>query len=117
MSTDNDQNDAGLEQIDEAPTHVALLQQKLGFICAPPSAKLLWDRHFSNAERELLGGDLEEAYSGDKTIGMWQRVRGGSADRAVADIASALDLLTEADHRWVIDHGTSADSALAGPAD
>ncbi|TWU40060.1 hypothetical protein Q31b_34040 [Novipirellula aureliae] len=67
------------------------------------AAFYIWDRVFSLAEKDRLGGDLQEAYSQDGAIRMWARVRGCTDYRAVIDLAQKLNLLSETDHRWLLE--------------
>ncbi len=63
-------------------------------------ACLLWERVFSNEERNRLGGDFGRAHSMG-AIEMWTATHGVSPQRAVLDIARAVNLMTEHDHKWL----------------
>ena len=57
-------------------------------------AMTVWNNHLTAAERKELGGDPFEAWKHNGgTAGMWAIVREVSRDRAVVDIAYALDWL------------------------
>jgi hypothetical protein len=54
----------------------------------------IWENSFSPAERKQLGDDPYLAWKHNgRTAGMWAAVRGVSKDRAIIDIAHALDWL------------------------
>ena len=44
-------------------------------------------------QRRTLGENLEHAYSDGGTIGMWQRLHGGSRDRAAIELAQRFNLI------------------------
>ena len=50
-----------------------------------PSA--LWHRHLTCEQKSRLGNDLAVAYRDGGTVGMWMRLNGVSAARAVIDVA------------------------------
>lgn len=57
-------------------------------------AMMVWENHFTPAERKQLGDDPYLAWKRNgRTSGMWAAVRGVSKDRALIDIAHALDWL------------------------
>jgi hypothetical protein len=88
---------------EKVPPHVEILRSKLFFVAGPWCARRIWERHFSAAEREQLGGTLEKALEHSKTtIGMWRQVRGGSQARAIAEIAYRSDLLSATDYEWIL---------------
>jgi hypothetical protein len=57
-------------------------------------AIVIWENHFSPAERKELGNDIYLAWKQKgRTAGMWAAVREVSRERAIIDIAYALDWL------------------------
>ncbi len=57
-------------------------------------AVVIWEQHFSAADRKTLGDDPYLAWkSHGRTVGMWAAARGVSKERAIVDIAYALDWL------------------------
>jgi hypothetical protein len=58
------------------------------------AAKALWTRVFTDADRRKCGGDLAAAWAKGNTSGLWCTARGTSPDRAVVDVAYALNFLT-----------------------
>lgn len=65
------------------------------------TAIFLWDHVFGPVEHVALGGDFDTAYKKGGTVGMWQRVRGGSYQRAVLDVAEAVNLIDAPTARWL----------------
>lgn len=58
------------------------------------TAIAVWEKHLSPAERKTLGDDAYRAWKHNgHTAGMWAAVHGVSKDRAIVDIAYALDWL------------------------
>lgn len=68
----------------------------------PMSAVRLWERVLSPADRQRLGGDMEQAFHKYGTVGMWQQLRGVSGERAVIDVARRLNLMDEATEEWLL---------------
>ena len=66
-------------------------------------AKELWKFHFAPNERGQLGHNFESAYDQYRTVGMWQKVRGGSVERAVLDVARVLSFIKPAVYDWLVD--------------
>lgn len=67
------------------------------------SAQRIWDRTFTPAEREQLGGNFEQAYTDCKgTIGMWMKVRGVSLPRAIIEAAFALPVIDDTTRQWLL---------------
>jgi len=63
-------------------------------IRGPAVATAVWDGLFTDAERQMLGGDVYQAWKHHGgTAGMWSTVRGVSINRAIIDIAYELDWL------------------------
>lgn len=57
------------------------------------AAKALWNRVFTDADRRKCGGDLATAWAKGNTSGLWCNARGTSPNRAVVDVAYALNFL------------------------
>lgn len=53
----------------------------------------VWQHVFSDSDRQRLGGDLEKCWHDLGTAGMWMRARGVSLERALLDIAKAMDMV------------------------
>lgn len=66
------------------------------------SASRLWHEVLAAHERAVLGGDLEAAWRYYGTAGMWMKLRGVSAERAVVDVAFELGHLDERKRRWLL---------------
>jgi len=66
------------------------------------SAARLWERVLTPADRERLGGDMEEAYYSHGTVGMWTTLRGVSGERAVIDVAKKLNLMDDETAQWLL---------------
>src|SRR5262249_31367674 len=80
----------------------AELQTNALRIQAAISAARLWERVLTEGERQRLGGALEEAWRRYGTAGMWMRLRGVSAERAVVEVAHGLGFLDDATCRWLL---------------
>jgi hypothetical protein len=80
---------------EEFQTTAARIQSKA-------AALRLWEWVLTDAERQRLGGDLAAAWCRLGTVGMWQRLRGVSVVRAVADVGLELGLIDERRHRWLL---------------
>lgn len=78
------------------------LRVKALLIKAPVSAARLWGQVLTEPDRQRLGGDLEAAWLLYGTVGMWQRLRGVSAARAIVDVAYELGLLYDHTRRWLL---------------
>src|SRR5689334_11731497 len=59
----------------------------------PLTALLLWERVLSDDDRRRLGGDLDAALKRYNAAGMWMFLRGVSHERAVVEVARALNLI------------------------
>lgn len=55
------------------------------------SARVLWEDVLTPKERKKLGGDFLSCYERLGTVGIWRRLRGGLAERAILEIALALE--------------------------
>lgn len=64
----------------------------------------LWKRVFTEVDRAKLGGEFDAACR-YKVLGqaaeMWMRLHGCTKNRAVLDVAHALDLLSESNFVWL----------------
>ena len=69
-----------------------------------PAAIVIWERHLTAAERKTLGDDLYQAWKQHgRTAGMWATARGGSKERAIVEVAYALDWLDSKTYRQLLD--------------
>lgn len=55
-------------------------------IANPATAAILWEL-LTDAERDLLGNDLEKALRNGGIVGLWRRLKGVSAVRAILEVA------------------------------
>lgn len=78
------------------------LEEALSRISPSGSALHLWERVFTDADRQRLGGDVEAAYCKYGTTGMWAQLNGVTPLRAILDVAHAINLLSETDYRWLL---------------
>lgn len=62
----------------------------------------MWRRLCSEGDRELLGGDVEEAYQSHGTVGMWMEARNVSLERATIEVARGLNLMSEETAGWLL---------------
>lgn len=68
------------------------------------AAIAVWERHFTAADRKTLGDDLYQAWKHHgRTAGMWAAARGGSKERAIVEIAYALDWVDSETYRRLLD--------------
>jgi hypothetical protein len=70
-------------------------------INAPMSADRMWQRLLTEKERESLGASLEVLWSELRTTEIWMRVRGGSFEQAIIEVALGLDLMSTATATWL----------------
>jgi hypothetical protein len=85
------------------PTRVAdLLETSFLRIRPAVSPARLWEQVLTEPERQRLGGDLPSLWRERGTAGIWQKLRGGSWERAVVDVALALGLLDATSARWLL---------------
>jgi len=70
-------------------------------INAPMSADRMWQRLLTEKEREPLGASLEVLWSELRTTEIWMRVRGGSFEQAIIEVALGLDLMSTATATWL----------------
>ena len=69
-----------------------------------PAAIVIWARHLTAADRKTLGDDLYQAWKQyGRTAGMWAAARGGSKERAIVEVAYALDWLDTKTYRQLLD--------------
>ena len=62
----------------------------------------MWRRLLSEGDRELLGGDVEEAYQRHGTVGMWMEAWDVSFERATIEVARGLNLMSEETAGWLL---------------
>lgn len=68
------------------------------------AAIAIWERHIAADERKALGDDLYQAWKAHgRTAGLWAAVRGGSKERAIVEVAYALDWLDSQTYRQFLD--------------
>jgi hypothetical protein len=65
------------------------------------SAGLMWDRLLTEPERRRIGSDFIKAWRKHGTIGMWMKVRRGTAVQGIVEVARGLDLITEMNAKWL----------------
>ncbi len=65
------------------------------------AAERLWQRALRARDRQKLGGDMVKAFAKLGTIGMWQKVHGGSRARAIVEVARAIGTLDGTTHDWL----------------
>jgi hypothetical protein len=61
----------------------------------------VWERLFSDEDRQQLGGNLDEIWRRLGTVGMWVEARGVSVEKAVIDIAEAVNLMDTGTAHWL----------------
>ncbi len=63
----------------------------------------VWEQLFDAEQRRQLGDDFESAYRNpDRTAGMWAKVHGVSAKRAVIELALELQMIHTYESQWLI---------------
>src|SRR5438309_2343808 len=61
-------------------------------VASSATSRQVWDLEFSHVDRQRLGNTLDEALATYRNaVGMWMELHGCSPNRAVIEIASALD--------------------------
>lgn len=65
------------------------------------SAVMLWTNLLTTAQRDALGGDLEAAWKGGGTLGMWISVTEQTPWRGFVELGRKLDLFSDADAAWL----------------
>ncbi|EAQ80664.1 hypothetical protein [Blastopirellula marina] len=78
------------------------LQDIKRWVRAPTTAFELWEKVFSSKERARLGGDFYAACAKGGAVKMWQQLHGCTDDRAVIDIAFAVNFLSSTHHQWLL---------------
>jgi hypothetical protein len=66
------------------------------------SAERMWERLFTAADRNKLGGELLPALKKYGTAGMFAKARRTSLDRAVLDIAVGIGHMSQANYEWLL---------------
>ena len=65
-------------------------------------AATVWERLLNDEQRRQLGDDFKSAYRNPyRTAGMWAVAHGISAERAVIDLATELQMIPIFDARWL----------------
>lgn len=92
-----------IRRSDLPPEARELLRQIEARAEQPPNAMRVWNDHFSAAERKELGDEpfLAWKHNGG-TAGMWAIAKEVSRERALVDIAYALDWLETAKCEWLL---------------
>lgn len=81
----------------------------------PVGAEYLWKRVLNAGERKRLGDRFEKAYQRHGgTIGIWLQLRKGTPQRAIVDVAHALNLLSDSDWRWLLRELGEPEAPLEG---
>ncbi len=75
----------------------AFLRVKAGAV-----AIRMWERLFTEEDRERLGGDLDTCFAELGTARMWARAKGVSMEQAVIDVARGLELMSEQTANWLM---------------
>lgn len=79
-------------------------------------AELFWNRALTREEQKRLGKDYLTAYQENGgTVQMWQSLRGGTRQRAVIEVALAVNLLSQSSYLRLLREIGDADSAAASP--
>lgn len=87
----------------ELPPKVKEELQTLYLRIAPKeSARRMWDRLLTPAERRRLGNDFDAAFRTHKTVRMWMRARGVSQIRAIIEVAQGIGFLSETNAEWLL---------------
>jgi hypothetical protein len=66
------------------------------------AAERMWERLLTPRERKQLGDDLVGAFEVLGTVGIWEKVRGGSPARAVIEVAYGIGFLDQTSRDWLI---------------
>lgn len=83
------------------PRVVDELRTQLFRIRAAVSADQLWNRVLTRDDRRLLGDDLETAWRNLGTVGMWQKIRKVSRERAIIEVGLKLGTLAPSTYEWL----------------
>jgi hypothetical protein len=84
------------------PAAAEELQRLFDIVQAPVTAERVWTIIFTPDDRQQLGCNLELAYQSGKTVGMWVKLHGGSGERALIEIALALNKTNETQANWLL---------------
>jgi hypothetical protein len=89
------------------------LEETLARLQHRSAAALMWERLLTPGERARLGPDFHHAYARHRTpVAMWVFVHPVWDWRAVIQLGRRLDLLSEADYRWLDAEITPLDPVL-----
>ena len=89
-------------QLPKDPKALETFKEALQRIKIFAVARILWDRVFTHADRQQLGGDLEVAFRKYGTAGMWRQLRGVTPYRAVLDVGRAVNALSDVNYLWLL---------------
>ena len=64
-------------------------------------AARVWERLFTEDDRQRLGGDIQECWPLLGTARMWREARGGSIEQAIIGVAEGVNLMDAATARWL----------------
>ncbi len=67
-----------------------------------PSARQLWEKAFTEADRGQLGDDFGAAYAQHGSCGMWIALKHVSPLKGLIDSAHAAGFLSDVDRRWLL---------------
>jgi len=85
---------------DAAEREFAELYRKTSFLHV---AATVWETLFDDDQRHQLGDDLEAAFRNPhRTAGMWAKVHGISAERAVIELATELQMIRTFEGQWLV---------------
>lgn len=120
MSDDQIPNDQVLTDSTGRPISQAVHDELLAAamrIRPAASARLVWERLFSEKDRQKLGNDFQSCWRQFGTEGMWMKIWDVSAESAVIDIAEGLDLMSSGSARYLrralnLDHSSQESDSV-----
>ncbi len=78
------------------------VRKQRSFVQLPASAAIMWREILTEAQRAILGGDLEAAYLEEgQTLGMWHRVSGDQMLKGMLGLAKKLSVLDDRKYNWL----------------
>lgn len=80
---------------------VTKLQELAVTLKGAACAVRMWDVLLSAGERHRLGGNFDKAWREYGTIGIWMKVRQGTAIQGIVEVARGLDLISDFDTTWL----------------
>jgi hypothetical protein len=67
------------------------------------AANRLWNLRLTDRDRRKLGSDFQTAYRDHGgTVGMWQKLHGGTVERAIVEANVKLQFLNDLDREWLL---------------